>query len=98
MKLIGDLKKQAETESTREGRKILIEKAGMKLTDDDSPHNFKTAISSSPSISPVSVKPNELYSFRAASFSGSYDSQQYSAAPQGSVDIYSRASLRASLP
>ena len=34
MKLIGNLKKQVENESTKEGRKKLIEKAGMKLTDD----------------------------------------------------------------
>ena len=34
MKLIGNLKKQIENESTKEGRKKLIEKAGMKLTDD----------------------------------------------------------------
>ena len=35
MKLIGNLKKQVENESTKEGRKKLIEKAGMKLTDDE---------------------------------------------------------------
>ncbi len=35
MKLIGNLKKQVENESTKEGRKKLIEKAGMKLMDDD---------------------------------------------------------------
>ena len=61
-------------------------------------HSLKTAINSSPSISPVSAKPNEPYSFRAASFSGSYDSQQYSAVPQGRFSINSSASLTASLP
>ena len=35
MKLTGNLKKQVENESTKEGRKKLIEKAGMKLTDDE---------------------------------------------------------------
>ncbi|MCR5789377.1 MAG: hypothetical protein K6G83_05750 [Lachnospiraceae bacterium] len=35
MKLIGKLKKQVEGESTREGRKSLIEKAGMMLTDEE---------------------------------------------------------------
>ena len=35
MKLIGNLKKQVENEGTKEGRKKLIEKAGMKLTDDE---------------------------------------------------------------
>ena len=35
MKLIGNLKKQVENESTKEGRKKLIEKAGMKLTDEE---------------------------------------------------------------
>ncbi len=34
MKLIGNLKKQVENESTKEGRKKLIEKEGMKLIDD----------------------------------------------------------------
>ncbi len=34
-KLTGNLKKQVENEDTREGRKSLIEKAGMKLTDDE---------------------------------------------------------------
>jgi hypothetical protein len=34
MKLTGNLKKQVENEGT-EGRKKLIEKAGMKLTDDE---------------------------------------------------------------
>ena len=35
MKLIGNLKKQVESEGTKEGRKKLIEKAGMKLTDEE---------------------------------------------------------------
>ncbi len=35
MKLTGNLKKQVESEGTKEGRKKLIEKAGMKLTDDE---------------------------------------------------------------
>ena len=35
MKLTGNLKKQVENEGTKEGRKKLIEKAGMKLTDDE---------------------------------------------------------------
>ncbi len=35
MKLIGNLKKQVENENTMEGRKSLIEKAGMLLTDDE---------------------------------------------------------------
>ena len=35
MKLIGNLKKQVENEGTKEGRKKLIERAGMKLTDDE---------------------------------------------------------------
>ena len=35
MKLIGNLRKQVESEGTMEGRKKLIEKAGMKLTDDE---------------------------------------------------------------
>ncbi len=35
MKLIGNLKKQVENEGTKEGRKKLIEKAGMLLTDDE---------------------------------------------------------------
>ncbi len=35
MKLIGNLKKQEENEGTKEGRKNLIEKAGMLLTDDE---------------------------------------------------------------
>ena len=61
-------------------------------------YSFKTAIRSSPSISPVSTNPNERYSRPAASFSGSYDSQQYSASPHGNVLINSRASLTASFP
>lgn len=56
------------------------------------PCSLSTAISSSPSASPVSENPNERYSCRAASFSGSYDSQQYSALPQGKVFMKSRAS------
>ena len=35
MKLIGNLRKQVESEGTMEGRKKLIEKAGMKLTDEE---------------------------------------------------------------
>ena len=35
MKLTGNLKKQVENEGTKEGRKKLIEKAGMKLTDEE---------------------------------------------------------------
>ncbi len=35
MKLIGNLKRQVENEGTMEGRKRLIEKAGMKLTDEE---------------------------------------------------------------
>lgn len=35
MKLIGNLKKQVENESTREGRREAIRKAGMLLTDDE---------------------------------------------------------------
>ena len=35
MKLTGNLKKQVESEGTKEGRKRLIEKAGMKLTDEE---------------------------------------------------------------
>ena len=35
MKLIGNLKEQVESEGTKEGRKKLIEKAGMLLTDDE---------------------------------------------------------------
>ncbi len=35
MKLIGKLKKQVEGESTREGSKSLIKKAGMMLTDEE---------------------------------------------------------------
>ena len=35
MKLTGNLKKQVENEGTMEGRKRLIEKAGMKLTDEE---------------------------------------------------------------
>ena len=35
MKLIGNLKKQVENEGSKEGRKKLIEKAGMLLTDDE---------------------------------------------------------------
>ncbi|MCR5649655.1 MAG: hypothetical protein K6F86_00560 [Lachnospiraceae bacterium] len=35
MKLTGNLKRQVENESTKEGRKKLIEKAGMKLTDEE---------------------------------------------------------------
>ena len=35
MKLTGNLKKQVENEDTKEGRKKLIEKAGMLLTDDE---------------------------------------------------------------
>lgn len=35
MKLIGNLKKQVENEGTRDGRNKLIEKAGMKLTDEE---------------------------------------------------------------
>ena len=35
MKLTGNLKKQVENEGTMEGRKKLIEKAGMKLTDEE---------------------------------------------------------------
>ena len=35
MKLIGNLRKQVESEGTQEGRKKLIERAGMKLTDDE---------------------------------------------------------------
>ena len=34
-------------------------------------HSFSTATISSPSISPVSSKPNEAYNFLAISFSGS---------------------------
>ena len=33
MKLLGNLKKQVESEGTKEGRKRLIEKAGMKLDE-----------------------------------------------------------------
>jgi hypothetical protein len=60
--------------------------------DRNQPCSLSTAISSSPSASPVSENPNERYSCRAASFSGSYDSQQYSALPQGKVFMKSRAS------
>ena len=35
MKLIGNLKKQVESENTMTGKKRLIEKAGMKLTDEE---------------------------------------------------------------
>ena len=35
MKLIGNLKRQVENEGTMEGRKRLIEKAGMLLNDDE---------------------------------------------------------------
>ncbi|XME01144.1 hypothetical protein QYZ88_010515 [Lachnospiraceae bacterium C1.1] len=35
MKLIGNLKEQVESEGTKEGKKKLIEKAGMLLTDDE---------------------------------------------------------------
>ena len=35
MKLIGNLKKQVENEGSKEGRKKLIEKVGMLLTDDE---------------------------------------------------------------
>ena len=35
MQLIGNLKKQVENEGSIEGRKKLIEKAGMLLTDDE---------------------------------------------------------------
>ena len=35
MKLIGNLKKQVENEGSKEGRKKLIEKAGMLLADDE---------------------------------------------------------------
>lgn len=35
MKLTGNLKKQVENEGTREGRRNLIEKAGMLLTDEE---------------------------------------------------------------
>ena len=35
MKLTGNLKKQVENENTMDGRKKLIEKAGMLLTDDE---------------------------------------------------------------
>ena len=35
MKLIGNLRKQVESEGTMEGRKKLIERAGMKLTDEE---------------------------------------------------------------
>ncbi|MBQ1384981.1 MAG: hypothetical protein IIY74_06250 [Firmicutes bacterium] len=35
MKLIGNLKEQVESERTKEGKKKLIEKAGMLLTDDE---------------------------------------------------------------
>lgn len=35
MKLIGNVKKQVENEDPRDGRNKLIEKAGMKLTDEE---------------------------------------------------------------
>ena len=35
MKLIGNLKRQVENENTMTGKKSLIEKAGMLLTDDE---------------------------------------------------------------
>ncbi len=35
MKLIGNLKRQVESENTMTGKKSLIEKAGMLLTDDE---------------------------------------------------------------
>ncbi|MCR5791052.1 MAG: hypothetical protein K6G83_14315 [Lachnospiraceae bacterium] len=35
MKLTGDLKKQVESESTREGIREIIKKAGMLLTDEE---------------------------------------------------------------